>query len=163
MGNNRVIGRDGGLPWRLPKDMRHFMATTMGKPCIMGRKTFESMKAPLPGRTNIVMTSDRSWQRDGVKVAHDWAEALSMAADQCRIDGQDEAMIIGGANVYALALPHATRLYLTEVDACPEGDVHFPELDLEGWELVASEAFSADETHSASFTISEFRRGGKND
>ena len=158
MGENRVIGADNTLPWRLPKDMRHFMATTMGKPCVMGRKTFESMKSPLPGRTNIVLTSDRTWRRDGVKVAHDLDAALELAKDQCLVDGRDEVMITGGAGVYELAMPLATRLYVTIVHACPPGDVYFPDFDLDEWTLVASESYEADDAHSAAFTITQYRR-----
>lgn len=158
MGENRVIGRDNTLPWRLPKDMRHFMKTTLGKPCVMGRKTFESMKAPLPGRTNIVLTSDHGWRRDGIKVAHDFEAALSIAQGQCAIDGQEEIMIVGGARVYALALPRATRLYVTLVHQSPEGDVFFPEVDFADWQLVSEADYPADDTHSAAFTISRYQR-----
>ena len=136
MAENRVIGRDHTLPWRLPDDMRHFMNTTMGKPVLMGRKTFESMKSALPGRTNIVMTRDPNWHREGVKVVADLDAGIELAESQGLIDGVDEIMIIGGAEIYALALPRATRLYLTQVHAEPQGDVFFPELDLSAWELV---------------------------
>ena len=136
MAENRVIGRDNTLPWRLPDDMRHFMNTTMGKPVLMGRKTFESMKSALPGRTNIVMTRDPNWHREGVKVVADLDAGIELAESQGLIDGVDEIMIIGGAEIYALALPRATRLYLTQVHAEPKGDVFFPELDLSAWELV---------------------------
>ena len=115
MAENRVIGRDNTLPWRLPDDMRHFMNTTMGKPVLMGRKTFESMKSALPGRTNIVMTRDPNWHREGVKVVADLDAGIELAESQGLIDGVDEIMIIGGAEIYALALPRATRLYLTQV------------------------------------------------
>jgi len=100
MAENRVIGRDNSLPWRLPNDMRHFMQTTMGRPVIMGRKTFESMKAPLPGRTNIVLTQNPDWQRDGVQVVATLDEAIELAQSQCLIDGVDEVMVIGGAQIY---------------------------------------------------------------
>ena len=107
MADNGVIGRDNRLPWRLPVDMKHFMSTTMGKPVVMGRKTLESMKAPLPGRTNIVLTRDPLWQRDGVQVVRDLPAALDLAEQHGLIDGVDETMVIGGAEVYALALPIA--------------------------------------------------------
>ena len=94
MAENGVIGRDNRLPWRLPVDMKHFMTTTMGKPVIMGRKTLESMKSPLPGRTNIVLTRDPLWQRDGVQVVGELSEALDLAEQQGLIDGVDETMII---------------------------------------------------------------------
>ena len=130
MAENGVIGRDNRLPWRLPVDMKHFMTTTMGKPVIMGRKTLESMKSPLPGRTNIVLTRDPLWQRDGVQVVGELSEALDLAEQQGLIDGVDETMIIGGAEIYALALPLAERLYVTRVHAEPAGDVYFPPIDL---------------------------------
>ena len=145
MAENRVIGRDNSLPWRLPDDMRHFMNTTMGKPVLMGRKTFESMKSALPGRTNIVLTRDPNWHREGVNVVADLDAGIELAESQGLIDGVDEIMIIGGAEIYALALPRATRLYLTHVHAEPQGDVFFPELDLSAWELVMQKKCYADE------------------
>ena len=158
MADNRLIGRDNTLPWRLPTDMRHFMSVTMGKPVLMGRKTFESMKSALPGRTNIVITRDRGWQREGVKVVHDLETGLELAGQQCLIDGKDEIMIIGGADIYALALPLATRLYVTHVHATPAGDVFFPELDWSEWQLLEEEHFQADDRHSADFTIALYQR-----
>ena len=158
MAENRVIGRDNSLPWRLPGDMRHFMRVTMGKPVLMGRKTFESMKSPLPGRTNIVLTRDSGWRRDGVKVVHDLESGLELAQAQCRIDGQDEVMIIGGADIYRLALPRATRLYVTFVHAAPQGDVYFPEFDLQAFRKIEERRHSADERHSADFTIAVYER-----
>ncbi len=160
MAENRVIGRDNSLPWRLPEDMRHFMNVTMGKPVLMGRKTFESMKSALPGRTNIVLTRDRQWRRDGVKVVHDLPAGIELAQHQCVVDGQTELMIIGGADVYALALPLATRLYITHVHANPTGDVLFPEFDLSQWHCVSEAQFSADDKHSAAFTIACYEREG---
>jgi dihydrofolate reductase len=127
MARNRVIGRDNRLPWRLPRDMQFFVATTMGKPVIMGRRTFESMKAPLAGRTNIVVTSDTGYRREGVLVAHSLEAALDLAQAQCRADDVEEAMVIGGAEIYRVALPLATRLYVTLIDADVEGDTFFPE------------------------------------
>ena len=133
MAENRVIGRNNSLPWRLPHDMRHFMKTTMGRPVIMGRKTFESMKSPLPGRTNIVLTQNAQWQRDGVQVVATLDEAIALAESQSLIDGVDEVMVIGGAQIYELALPLADRLYLTTVHAEPQGDVFFrPSISADG-------------------------------
>ena len=158
MSTNRVIGRDNSLPWRLPRDMKHFMTTTLGKPVVMGRKTLESMKSPLPGRTNIVLTTNTDYKREGVKVVHTLEDALAQAQAQCEIDGQDELMIIGGADIYALGLPIATRLYITHVHAELEGDVFFPEFDLASWQKVQSEDFAADERDSADFTIAIYER-----
>ena len=158
MAENRVIGRDNSLPWRLPTDMRHFMSTTMGKPVLMGRKTMESMKAPLPGRTNIVLTRDTSWQREGARVVHGLDDALALAEQQGLIDGQDELMVIGGADIYSLCLPLADKLYVTHVSGHPAGDVFFPDFDLDQWDCVSRIEHTADERHSADFTIAEYTR-----
>lgn len=128
MGRNRVIGQDNQLPWLLPADLIFFKATTMGKPIIMGRKTFESIGRALPGRTNIVITRNKNWSAEGVKVVHSLAKAIKLAGKE----KTDEAMIIGGAQIYAEALEHTDRLYITEVDIEPEGDAFFPEIG-EGW------------------------------
>lgn len=124
--NNGVIGRDGGLPWHLPADLRHFKAVTMGKPIIMGRRTFESIGRPLPGRHNIVLTRG-DWTADGVTVVADLAAAFAAAGEV------DEIAIIGGAAVYAAALPFAWRVYLTEVHATPAGDTMLPAFDPAVW------------------------------
>ena len=158
MAENRVIGRDNTLPWRLPADMRHFMATTMGKPVLMGRKTMESMKAPLPGRTNIVLTRDPLWQREGARVVHSLDEALALAEQQCLIDGQEELMVIGGADIYALCLPLADKLYITHVAGEPAGDVFFPEFEMDQWACVSRVEHPADERHSADFAIARYTR-----
>lgn len=158
MAENRVIGRDNSLPWRLPTDMRHFMSTTMGKPVLMGRKTMESMKAPLPGRTNIVLTRNTNWQRDGVKVVHSLEDALALAEQQCLIDGQDELMVIGGADIYSLCLSLADKLYVTHVTGHPDGDVFFPDFDLDDWDCVSRVEHTADERHSADFVIAQYTR-----
>jgi len=158
MADNGVIGLDNGLPWRLPVDMKHFMTTTLGKPVVMGRKTLESMKSPLPGRSNIVLTRDPSWQRDGVQVVRDLPAAMALAEQQGLIDGVDEAMVIGGAEIYALALPIAERLYVTRVHAQPAGDVYFPPIDLTAWRLLSQQQHQADERHSASCSIEVYER-----
>ena len=158
MAENRVIGRDNSLPWRLPNDMRHFMQTTMGRPVIMGRKTFESMKAPLPGRTNIVLTQNPDWRRDGVQVVATLDEAIELAQSQCLIDGVDEVMVIGGAQIYEMALPQADKLYVTLVHDEPKGDVFFPEFDLAQWKTTADERFEADERHSSAYSIQTLER-----
>jgi dihydrofolate reductase len=158
MAENGVIGRGNSLPWRLPKDMGFFMAATMGKPVIMGRKTFESMKAPLPGRTNIVMTRAPEYHTEGVKVVANFAEALKVAKAQCLIDGVEEIMVAGGAEVYRLGLAVATRLYVTRIKAEVEGDTFFPEVDWSLWEEARTESFDADERHSHPFSISVYNR-----
>ncbi|MEM7078018.1 MAG: dihydrofolate reductase [Pseudomonadota bacterium] len=160
MTRNRVIGRDNTLPWRMPKDMRHFMDTTMGKPVVMGRKSFESMKAALPGRTNIVLTRDRNWARTGAQVVHSLDAAIELGREAATRSGGDEIMIIGGADIYALALPLATRLYVTLIDAEVPGDTFFPDYDESAWQVVREVAHPADERHFAPYRITTFERVG---
>lgn len=125
LGRNRVIGADGSMPWHLPEDLRHFKETTRGGTMLMGRATWDSIGRPLPGRTSIVLTRDRSWNADGALVAHSLAEALTCAPDE-------ELFVIGGGEIYRETLPLADRLVLTEIDAAPDGDTFFPTLD-DGW------------------------------
>lgn len=133
MGENRVIGRGNTLPWRLPGEMQYFRAVTLGKPVIMGRKTFDSLAKPLPGRTNIVVSRSASVDHPRVKMARSLEEALRLAVAQAEVDGQQEIVVMGGAELYAAALPHADRLYLTLVHAEPDGDTFFPEFDGSKW------------------------------
>ncbi len=159
MARNRTIGAKNGLPWRLPEDMQFFTRTTMGKPVVMGRKTFESMKAPLVGRTNVVVTRRPRYRvPEGVLVFDSLTVALDTSVDIARRDGVDEVIVAGGAAVYRDALGVATRLYVTEVAADVEGDVHFPALDLSAWRPVWSEAHEADARHAYAFTISSYER-----
>ena len=134
---NGVIGRGGALPWRLKSDMALFKATTLGKPVIMGRKTWDSLpRKPLPGRMNIVLSLDGSFEPEGALVSQRFEEASEMAREQAADDGVEEACVIGGAGVFALALPRARRLYLTEVDAEVAGDVVMPAFDEAGFREV---------------------------
>ncbi len=143
---NGVIGRDGGLPWRLRGDMALFRAVTLGKPVIMGRRTWDSLpRKPLPGRTNIVLSRDGAFEPAQAIVCERWDEALPIAREQAAEDGVDEVCVIGGEAVFALALPLARRLHLTEVDAEPEGDVRLPPLDEAGWREVRREVHAAGE------------------
>ena len=128
---NGVIGRDGDLPWRIPEDLRHFKAVTLGKPVIMGRRTWQSIGRPLPGRRNIVVTRDAGFVAAGVETAASLDAALAMVGDVA------EAMVIGGGEIYAQALPRAGRLYLTEIHEDAEGDVHFPPVDRAAWRETA--------------------------
>lgn len=137
MGKNGVIGLDGGMPWRISADLKHFKAVTMGKPIIMGRKTHESIGRALPGRTNIVITRQADYETQGAEVAGSMAAALEVAGDA------EEAMIIGGAEIYRAALPGADRIYLTEVAGEPEGDVYFPRFERGEWEEIEREEFPA--------------------
>lgn len=159
MTRNRVIGRDNGLPWRLPRDMKHFMTTTRGHPVIMGRRTFESMdRRPLPGRANIVVTGRPDYRSSGVTVVSSLNEALEEARGRCAELGVDEAFITGGSGLYAEGLKVADRLYVTEVDADIDGDTHFPEMDWDAWRRVSSEAFAADADNEFAFTVSVYER-----
>lgn len=127
---NGVIGRDNKLPWRIPEDMRWFKEKTMGKPCIVGRKTYESFpKRPLPGRTNIVVTRDKHYRAEGAVVVHSLAEALAAAGRE----QPEEIAIIGGTELYAQVLPKADRIYLTRVHGAFEGDASFPALNAREW------------------------------
>ena len=157
---NRVIGRDNALPWYLPNDLKYFKHTTLGKPVIMGRKTYESIGKPLPGRTNIVITRQTDYLPEGVKVVHSVAEARDLAESVCLIDGQEEAMIMGGAEIYTLALPDADRLYLTEVHADVDGDAYFPEYDKTEWQEISREDFSAEgpNPYNYSFVVYDKKR-----
>lgn len=137
---NRVIGSGGGMPWHLPADLRRFKAITIGKPMVMGRKTFEAIGRPLPGRRTVVVTRDPDWSADGVEVAGDLESALELAAR----GGSDEIVVAGGGEIYAQAMGRADRLRLTWIEADPEGDAHFPELDPTVWREVAREAYPAE-------------------
>ncbi len=141
--DNGVIGRDGSLPWHLPADLRHFKRLTVGKPVVMGRRTYESIGKPLPGRHNIVLTRSRGWTAAGVTVVPNLAEAVAAAGLQ-QGARPDEIMIIGGATVYAKALPSARRVYLTEVHAAPDGDTLLPRFDPATWHETAREAHAGD-------------------
>ncbi|CAI8181714.1 MAG: Dihydrofolate reductase type 3 [Marinobacterium sp. xm-d-530] len=142
-GLNRVIGNDNKLPWYLPEDLRYFKEVTMGKPIIMGRKTFESIGKPLPGRLNIVITRDSNWSAEGVKVVSGLGDAIEVGEGQALIDGVEEAVIIGGAQIYAQSLSIVDRLYLTQVEAEPEGDAYFPEIDYSQWQELGRQSFPA--------------------
>ena len=155
---NGVIGRGETLPWRLGADMRRFRALTLGKPVIMGRKTWESLpRRPLPGRLNIVLTRQPEYEAAGAIVCADFGEAVDIAREQAAEDGVAEVCVIGGADLFALALPRAQRVYLTEVDGDPEGDVTMPPLDETGWREVSREAIPAgpDDEYSTVFRMLE--------
>jgi dihydrofolate reductase len=134
--DNGVIGDKGGLPWRLSDDLRRFKALTLGKPCIMGRKTWESLpKKPLPGRTNIVVTRGRAFSAEGAVVVHSLEEAL----DRAQEENPTEIMVIGGAEVFAAALPRANRIHMTEIHAAPQGNVRLPAFAPQQWRESARE------------------------
>lgn len=155
--DNGVIGRDGQMLWHLPADLRRFKRMTTGKPVIMGRKTFESIGKPLPGRHNIVLTRDRAWAAEGVTVAPNLAEAIAAAGLDPRARA-GEIMVIGGAEIYALARPVATRIELTRIHLSPDGDTHFPDPDDAQWALVGREDHAADGDAPAHSFLSFARR-----
>lgn len=152
MDRNRLIGNKNQLPWHLPADLAHFKRVTMGKPVIMGRKTFESIGRPLPGRANIVLTGSADFCAEGVLVASTPEQALEHAA------GAEEAMVIGGSMIYQLFLPRADRLYLTYVEASHEGDAWFPDFELEEWRVIASEEHAADEKNPCAYSFVTYER-----
>jgi dihydrofolate reductase len=137
--DNGVIGAKGGLPWRMSSDLKTFRRLTMGKPIVMGRRTFQSIGKPLDGRDNIVVTRDPQFEAEGVTAFASLDEALILARALARTSGADEVMIIGGAELYRAALPKADRIYWTAVAASPEGDTHFPALDRAEWRQVSVE------------------------
>ncbi|MDF7776843.1 dihydrofolate reductase [Sphingomonas sp. AOB5] len=151
--DNGVIGRDGQLPWRLPADLKRFKAQTMGKPMVMGRKTFESFASPLPGRRHIVLTRDTGWAAEGAEVAHTPDDAIALA-------GTGEVAVIGGAEIFAIFLPQCGAIELTEVHAAVEGDAIVPAFDPLVWEEVSREDHDSEGGRPAySFVRLERRRG----
>ncbi len=151
---NRVIGAAGQLPWRLKDDLAHFRRTTMGAPVIMGRRTWESLpKRPLPGRANIVISRDWNYDAAEARVYSSFMPALNAARAIALRAGQREVFVIGGAAIYALALPLADRIYLTEVDAAPEGDAFFPALEAAHWHETSATRFEAGEGNDHAFTV----------
>jgi dihydrofolate reductase len=153
LGENRVIGAQGKIPWHLPADFQKFKALTLGHPVIMGKNTFESIGKPLPGRTNIVLTKDPNYAAEGCVVAHSLDDALALAGKE-----SEEIFIIGGGAVYELALPLADTLYLTEVHGIFEGDAFFPEFNEDEWRLVSSEPHTKDEKNAYDYEFRVYER-----
>lgn len=157
IGEHNEIGKAGKMPWHLPADLKHFKTITLGKPIIMGRKTFEAIGKPLPERRNIVITREKAYRADGCEVAHSLPAALVLAA------GVPEIMVIGGGEIYREALPRAQRIYLTRVDAICDADTFFPALDPTDWRETEHEDHASDErnVHAYSFITLE-RRAPRN-
>lgn len=155
---NGVIGHENKLPWHIKSEWQYFVRMTKRKPVIMGRKTFESLGAPLKDRANIIVTRDAGYSRDGIIVVPTLESALDVAKKIADESGQDEIMIGGGAEIYRLALPVADRLYLTEVHMEPEGDTTFPEFDRKGWVETKREFHQAAEGETADYTITVLDR-----
>lgn len=151
MAENGVIGRDNQLPWVLPEDLRRFKAITLGKPILMGRRTFESIGRPLPGRSSLVLTRSSSFQAAGTQIVHSLEEALDAASASA------ELVVIGGAEVYRAALPLARRIYLTRVQAQVAGDTRFPELPA-GWRHLDRSVWPADARHAYPLTFETLER-----
>ena len=151
MGQNRAIGLAGEMPWHLPAELQHFKKATMGKPIVMGRKTWEAVGRPLPGRQNIVVTRNRLYQAEGCQVVGSLVEAVNIAEAY-------EVMVIGGGELYRQALPLASRMVLTMIDCEPEADTWFPEWDPTSWQLIGSERFAADEKNDYAFEVTEWVR-----
>jgi len=152
LARNGIIGRDNRLPWHLPADLRFFKQITMGKPLLMGRRTWESIGRPLPGRPMIILSHDRSYRAVGGTVVHALSEALTAAGDA------PEIMVIGGAVLFKQTLPQAQRMYLTQVEADVPGDTWFPDWNPAEWELVWEEAHSADEKNAWPFRFQRWER-----
>ncbi|NOT09115.1 MAG: dihydrofolate reductase [Gemmatimonadales bacterium] len=152
MSENRVIGKGGGLPWRLPKDLQHFKRLTVDHTVIMGRKTFDEVKRPLANRRNVVVSRNPAFQPSGVTVVPSLEEALALGATE------REVFVIGGGEMYRLALPRADRIYLTVVHAQVEGDTEFPRFESEAWALDVEERHEADEKHAFPFTFRTYLR-----
>lgn len=148
-----VIGLDNKLPWHLPDDLQYFKSVTMGKPLVMGRKTYDSIGRPLPGRTNIVITRDVSWCAPGVEVATSLDDALSLARKACADSGVDEVMVIGGEQIYRMTIAVADRLYVTEVDTEIAGDAFFPTIDNKQWQRTSVQLPKVTGSYSYQFVV----------
>jgi dihydrofolate reductase len=161
MSRNRVIGRDGSLPWRIPADMQRFKRRTTDHAVIMGRRTWESMKGPLPERANIVVTRDKTFRAEGAIAVHSLDDAVRVALEQKPL--ADEIFIIGGAEIYRLALPRADRIDLTVIDVeIADGDAFFPEFESDiAWRLVSEQRHAADDRNLFAFKFCEFRRANE--
>ena len=151
-----VIGRDSDLPWHLPADLKHFKDTTMGCPMIMGRRTYDAIGSPLPGRTSVVLTRDDEWYVPGVEIVNSIAEALDIAGIEAGADGW--AWVIGGGAIYAALLPHCERLLVTHVEARVEGDTWFPYIDWDQWVEVSREQHPVDEKNTIASAVATYER-----
>lgn len=152
MDENRLIGNKNKLPWHLPADLAFFKRTTMGKPIVMGRKTYQSIGKPLPGRRNIVITRDAAFSAAGCEVANSIETAMSLTNDD------DEVMLIGGASLYQQTIARATRLYITRIHHSFEGDTWFPKIDLREWKTVNREDFDADQSNQYAYSFIKYVR-----
>lgn len=150
---NGAIGVKGGLPWRLPSDLKHLRETTWGRPMVMGRKTFDSIGKPLPGRETIVVTRDQTFARDDVHVVRSVDEAIALGEARAKAMGVDEIMVIGGGELYRATLDRADRIVLSEVDLAPDGDAFFPDIDMSQWREVSRKMPPRGEKDEAAFIV----------
>lgn len=150
---NRIIGKDNDMPWHLPADLAYFKKTTLGKPIIMGRKTYESIGRPLPGRKNIVISRDKNYQAQGIETVTSVEDALALVQDV------EEIMVIGGGAIYQHCMPAATRLYITHIEADVDGDTHFPSYDTTNeWQLVSSDKREKDDKNAYDLNFCVYER-----
>ncbi|MGN5011352.1 type 3 dihydrofolate reductase [Aeromonas veronii] len=154
MAHDRVIGKDNQMPWHLPADLAHFKRVTLGKPVLMGRKTFESIGRPLPGRRNLVISRNPDYQAEGIEVVGSIEAALALLAGS----SVEELMVIGGGHLYAEMLPSADCLYLTQIDLAVEGDTRFPAFDDGQWQRIACESHPADEKNPHPYSFETWQR-----
>ena len=154
MAHDRVIGKDNQMPWYLPADLAHFKRVTLGKPVLMGRKTFESIGRPLPGRRNLVISRNPDYQAEGIEVVGSVEAALALLAGS----SVEELMVIGGGHLYAEMLPSADCLYLTQIDLAVEGDTRFPAFDDGQWQRIACESHPADEKNPHPYSFETWQR-----
>ncbi|MFQ1905694.1 type 3 dihydrofolate reductase [Aeromonas veronii] len=154
MAHDRVIGKDNQMPWHLPADLAHFKRVTLGKPVLMGRKTFESIGRPLPGRRNLVISRNPGYQAEGIEVVGSVEAALALLAGS----SVEELMVIGGGHLYAEMLPSADCLYLTRIDQAVEGDTRFPAFDDGQWQRIACESHPADEKNPHPYSFETWQR-----
>jgi dihydrofolate reductase len=152
MAQNRAIGKDNQLLWHLPNDLRHFKQLTSGHTVIMGRKTFESIGKPLPNRRNIVITRQNHLQAEGVEIVHSLEDALTIS------DPNEEVFVIGGAEIYQLALKYCSKITLTLVDCLPDADAYFPDIDFDTWDLTEQHSFEKDERHGYAYQFLTYVR-----
>lgn len=152
--NNNAIGKEGKMPWHLPNDLKHFKNITWGMPVVMGRKTFESLGKPLPGRKNIVITRQKEWEADGSVKAANIKDALFIAQQA----DANEIMVIGGGEIFKALLSRAEKIYMTRVEAAPEADTFFPEIDPEKWHLMSQQNYEADEKNAYNYSFQTWER-----
>ena len=159
--DNNIIGRDNDMPWHLPADLAYFKKITLGKPIIMGRKTFESIGRPLPGRRNIVISRDVNYQAQGIDSVTSVAQALALVNGSDGSEGVDEIMVIGGGAIYAHCLPKADRLYVTHIKATIDGDTQFPHYDDGSWQKISSDVRESDEKNAHQLDYCVYERKAK--